>query len=383
MKGDLCMMKMNCGIVFFFCFIAFTSLVFSADAQWIGTISVSPPAPVAGDTVTLTASFQVLGEGGIDNLRVTGGYGDTIVHDRTWAHIEEGATRRISFTWPASEGEVTFFAQIDPDNRSSDSDRSNNRLERTLTVASRPRAALDFSHHDMTPPYPAPGDTIHITLNLFSRRAPSSNVNVRASVDDVTIYNQTFVAIPQDGSVAIDIPWTAVAGRHRFSIWVNPGTPAMWFEIDISALPDLQYKSASVTLDRNNPNKYFYAVTFKNAGSRGVFIFNWKADYPPDPTQCKTCPQGRQVAVAPRFALGPGEEKTLRGFILRSDFRYESRYPSRTPGCEEVWNVVEFIIDPYGGIEESNEHNNGQGQSHYLRWDICSESRAEKPTPKK
>jgi hypothetical protein len=224
---------------------------------------------------------------------------------------------------------------------------------------------------------------VHVTLNLFSYSAPSSDVNVRASVDDVTIYNQTFPTIAQDGYVAIDIPWTAVAGRHRILIWVNPGTPAMWFDIDISALPDLQYKSATVTLDRNNPNKYFYTVTFKNAGSRGVYVFNWKADFPSDPTQCKTCPQGRQAAAAPRFALGPGEEKTMRGFILRSDFRYESHYPSGTPGCEEVWNVIEFIIDPYGEIEESNEHNNGQGQSHYLRWDICSDSRAEKPTLKK
>jgi len=381
MKGDLCMMKMNCGIVFFFCFIAFTSLVFSADAQWVGTISVSPPAPVAGDTVTLTASFRVVGAGGIDNLRVTGGYGTTIGHDRTWAHIEEGATRRISFTWPASEGEVTFFAQIDPDSTSADSDRSNNRLETTLIPT--PRASLGLVDRLMTPTYPAPGDIVHTTLNLYSRRAPSSNVRVRATVDEVLIYDQTFPAIPQDGFVVVDIPWTAVDGMHRFYIWVNDGAPGMSYPVEIFDLPDLQYKSASVTLDRNNPNKYFYAVTFKNAGSRGVFIFNWKADYPPDPTQCKTCPQGRQVAVAPRFALGPGEEKTLRGFILRSDFRYESRYPSRTPGCEEVWNVVEFIIDPYGGIEESNEHNNGQNQSHFLRWDICSESRAEKPTPKK
>lgn len=122
------------------CFFFFSVSLFAVDVRWVTSITVTPAALTAGVPGTAQASFRVEGAGGIDNLRVTGGVvgGDTML-DRTWAHIEDGATRTASFTGtPSDPGTFTIFFQIDPDSASPDSDRTNNRVELTITIAPAP-----------------------------------------------------------------------------------------------------------------------------------------------------------------------------------------------------------------------------------------------------
>lgn len=114
----------------------FAVTVFSVDVRWTTRITTTPAALTTGVPGTAQASFRVEGAGGIDNLRVIGGVvGGDMMFDRTWAHIEDGATRTASFTGtPGDPGVFTIYFQIDPDSTSRDSDRTNNRVEQSITV---------------------------------------------------------------------------------------------------------------------------------------------------------------------------------------------------------------------------------------------------------
>lgn len=111
--------------------------VFAVDARWTTTITFSPAALTTGVSATASASFTVAGAGGIDNLRVIGGVvGGDMMFDRTWAHIDDGATRLATFSGtPGDPGMFTIYFQIDPDSRSADSDRTNNRIEVSVSIA--------------------------------------------------------------------------------------------------------------------------------------------------------------------------------------------------------------------------------------------------------
>jgi hypothetical protein len=126
--------------ILFFSILLFSVSLFAVDASWVTSITYTPAALTAGTPATVQASFRVNGDGGIDNLRVIGGIiGGERPFDRTWAHIENGATRTASFTGtPSDPGTFTIFFQIDPDNTSPDSDRTNNTIEILVTVAPSP-----------------------------------------------------------------------------------------------------------------------------------------------------------------------------------------------------------------------------------------------------
>ena len=114
----------------------FAVSVFAVDVRWTTSINVTPDPLTTGVPGTARASFRVSGAGGIDNLRVTGGVvGGDMMFDRTWAHIEDGATREAFFSGtPGDPGAYTIYFQIDPDSTSPDSDRTNNRVELSITV---------------------------------------------------------------------------------------------------------------------------------------------------------------------------------------------------------------------------------------------------------
>jgi subtilase family serine protease len=114
----------------------FTVSIYAVDVRWVTSITVSPDPLTTGVPGTAQASFRVNGAGGIDNLRVTGGVvGGDMMFDRTWAHIDDGATRTASFSGtPGDPGVFTIYFQIDPDSTSPDSDRTNNRIELSITV---------------------------------------------------------------------------------------------------------------------------------------------------------------------------------------------------------------------------------------------------------
>jgi hypothetical protein len=161
---------------------------FSVDVRWTSSITISPAVLTTGVSASATATFRVDGAGGIDNLRVTGGVvgGDTMF-DRTWAHINDATTRTATFSGtPGDPGTFTIYFQIDPDSTSPDSDRTNNRVELTISVAAGalPNLVNIVPGPTWTPAVFAAGETltIHYMLaNIGEASAHSSLVGLRVN----------------------------------------------------------------------------------------------------------------------------------------------------------------------------------------------------------
>jgi subtilase family serine protease len=104
------------------------------DLRFTTAISQSPASPSTGDSVTFTVSYRALGAA-VTNLKITGGVDGTSIFSRTYASIGADAQRTDSFTWPATAGSHTVWFELDPAHTTGDSDYSNNRVEKSITIS--------------------------------------------------------------------------------------------------------------------------------------------------------------------------------------------------------------------------------------------------------
>jgi subtilase family serine protease len=109
--------------------------VFAAlDLKFNNTINMEPASPSAGATVTFSVMFQPSGAA-VDNLKCTWGIDSTTIDQKTFGHLNAGATTGLIFEWTATSGNHTVWFELDPDHAQNDSDYSNNRIEKQITVA--------------------------------------------------------------------------------------------------------------------------------------------------------------------------------------------------------------------------------------------------------
>jgi hypothetical protein len=199
-------------------FLALAVTAFSVDVRWTTSITVTPAVLTTGVPASATATFRVEGTGGIDNLRVTGGVvgGDTMF-DRTWAHINDATTRTATFSGtPGDAGTFTIYFQIDPDSTSADSDRTNNRVELTISVAAGalPNLVNIVPGPTWTPAVFAAGETltIHYMIgNIGEASAHSFLVGLR--VNGVIVHQNPHPEMAAHAPFAEgDFTWPVVCG---------------------------------------------------------------------------------------------------------------------------------------------------------------------------
>ncbi len=111
----------------------------NSNPEWATSITQSPIAVKAGQTVTFTAPMRVR-YGPTRNLQVVGGVGATRILDRTFPVLIKDAQHTLSFKWKAVPGTHTAYFEIDPDQQAADSNRAYNRIELPVTVAPPARA---------------------------------------------------------------------------------------------------------------------------------------------------------------------------------------------------------------------------------------------------
>ncbi len=104
-------------------------------------ISFDPTGPAEGQSVTITAQVQNLGEGDLSDVLIRFYEGDPgtggvqIDSDQTIPLIAAGATQPAQVTWPASlSGDVPIYVLVDPDNLIPENNESNNSANKIVAV---------------------------------------------------------------------------------------------------------------------------------------------------------------------------------------------------------------------------------------------------------
>jgi len=234
------------------------------------------------------------------------------------------------------------------------------------------------------------GDVVTFTVNFTSQGGTVTNFKIVGGVGCAQDYERVFASIPDGANRRVSFTWTAVAGSHTVWFELDPdhvngdsdygnnraelavSTVSVVFERTLVVAhaavlkPDLVITEAKFTKDTSRDDKYFYRIKFKNQGVVCVSAFNFKMFG----DQCSSCLQGRFAAVAPLCALKAGEEKTINGFTLKSDF---SSSVKEKCGGTFLWpkykffNQVYLIVDHDEKVVESNETNN-QTATQELVW---------------
>jgi hypothetical protein len=128
-------MKFKTFLTFGIIFLFSGAFVFAAlDLAFVTAITQSPDPATAGATVNFTIGFRTDG-GAVTNMRIIGGVDGTQILNRTYASIAADTTRTDAFTWTATAGSHTVWFELDPDHAQGDSDYTNNRIEKAITVS--------------------------------------------------------------------------------------------------------------------------------------------------------------------------------------------------------------------------------------------------------
>jgi subtilase family serine protease len=107
--------------------------VFAAD------ISISPPAPYEGETITITALIHNLGLENASNVKVRF-FVDTVKlsPDIIVTSISHGGSVQLQVNWTAVNGMHTIKIQIDPDDVIKESNETNNVATKVIAVSAKP-----------------------------------------------------------------------------------------------------------------------------------------------------------------------------------------------------------------------------------------------------
>lgn len=103
------------------------------DLKFNNTINMAPASPAEGATVSFSVMFVPAGAA-VNNLKCTWGIDGTTIGQKTFAHLNAGATTGLSFVWTATSGDHTAWFELDPAHALGDSDYSNNRTEKSITI---------------------------------------------------------------------------------------------------------------------------------------------------------------------------------------------------------------------------------------------------------
>jgi hypothetical protein len=183
---------------------------------WSVAISSSPSPAYAGDTMTFSARLWVKFEA-VTNLRVIGVVDGVRIYDNTFASLAAGATRNISFTWPATLGDHTAYFQIDPDDTVAEVG-TDNLTEMAFSIGARPPAIplnIYFSSNSIAPDPLYSGDEslIHYAIFLPDPITTPVTVTVAFRVNGTQIATRTHT-LGARGGADDQFIWNVVCGAN-------------------------------------------------------------------------------------------------------------------------------------------------------------------------
>ena len=183
------------------------------DLQFTTAISQSPDPASAGGSVTFTVAFKTFG-GAVTNLKIIGGDDGADIFERTYAGIAADKVRTDTFTWTATAGSHTAWFELDPDHTCGDSDYSNNRVEKALTVGGGPAGQPDLVPVvTYNPATFAAGNTVTFSIRVNNNgTAPSNACQMTVKREGATIQTINLAAIPAGNHLDKSYAWAAECG---------------------------------------------------------------------------------------------------------------------------------------------------------------------------
>lgn len=334
-------------------------------------ITISPASPDPGDLVTFQVTFKAQ-NGAATNVRVEGGIGYETLYTNTFASLDMGEERTISFTWRATAGIQTIWFELDPDRTTGDVYPENNKIEQEFTVSGAVSGDLKFMGIIKWNPSGELLQNHPVTVEAKIKFPPGiTSAKVKGGVGDGSSLS-LWETIEKDrfSWKTVSFRWDVRGtGDRRLWFTISPASPAVIDtnpdnnmierNVTIKALPDLKVTEFTLTPDRRNPNKIFFKLKFKNDGPGCVSAFHWiiKVD-----AHSKKVTDGRFAAHAPACALGPGEEKTHLGYFMRNDLGTWAYGVVPGNNCERGTTIyssfLEAKIDDDKKVAESNDNNN-------------------------
>lgn len=273
------------------------------DFRFTSAITYTPDPARVGDTMTFTVRFIADGVA-VDNFKIIGGVDDTRIVDRTFAHLNMGASRTQSMSWTAAAGSHTIWFEIDPDHSSGDTNYTNNRIEITLNV---------------DPTMASPARSSSELGNLTTVESPGLSVSLDTSRKIV------------------------------------PADPCKKYE---SATPDLELDFLTfnrVSLRNDDPIEYRYEVRIKNNSNKCITRLKFKL-----------VDQGgaviKEVSPLPlksKYLLKSMETKSWSNIIGIDDIT-NFNICSFGIGRQGMCCTITATVDPDNTITETDETNNSK-----------------------
>jgi len=180
------------------------------DLQFTTAISQAPDPASGGATVTFTVAFKTFG-GAVTNMKITGGVDGVGIFERTYAGIAADKVRTDTFTWTATAGSHTAWFELDPTHACGDSDYSNNRVEKALTVGGGPAGQPDLAPVvTYTPTDFAAGNIVAFTIKVNNNGTVASVASqVQMKKGATVLHTGNIAAIAAGGHATDTYNWTA------------------------------------------------------------------------------------------------------------------------------------------------------------------------------
>ena len=338
-------------LVFGMCILNMTLLALP-DAKITTQITYTPSSISEGNSVTFSASFQILNET-VSNFKIEGGIDGAVIYTRTFASVAAGATRSMSFTWTATAGTHTAFFRLDPSNGISESDETNNYKEISFTAAGAANPSdLAFN----VGPQITPGDqlftgtSLNIKAQIYNSYFPVTSVKLRATIDGAQVWQTTLAQMAANEYYWVDFNWTATVGNHTLLIAIDPDN--------------------QITETNETNNEWSYPFTILDPQQPPVnnpdIKFNGNITFSPFTPQ-EGDPQEVKVRLYNASSVTATNVNVVGG--IDSVQQFEEIIPSFSgyayKDVKFTWttavagsHTAYFTIDPDNSIVESNESNN-------------------------
>ncbi len=275
-------------------------------------ISFSPNSPLVGEKVVMTA--EVHNPTTIDMENVTVGFydsdpatGGAELGRLTMAYVPAQGNKDFPVEASFTEGLHEIYVVIDPDNTILETDKTNNKASKTLTVVARiVEQDLSISASDITIDPVAPWGGAQVTISAVVHCSGENDIqNVDVSFYDgdptqggLLIGLAKISSVPVNGSAQTQIQWSTLgkSGLHYIHVIVDPqdliretnennNVGIISVNVTPPTKPDLSITSSDIVFSNMNPNEGDPLVISATVHNLGVAVGNVEVSlYEGDPS---------------------------------------------------------------------------------------------------
>ncbi|MFC1915591.1 CARDB domain-containing protein [Chloroflexota bacterium] len=195
-------------------------IIFPAPDLFIERITWSPANPTIEDTVTFAVTIKNQGSDISGSFVVEFYIDDSLISYQDVQQVEPGTAVRETFTWAAEAGSHVIRAVVDPRDKVTEDDETNN--EETLTLSIPAPSDLIIEAIIWSPENPSESDNVTFTVTLNNQGVGRTTYSsVAYYIDDTYLAIDSVNPIDPGASANRTFNWIAEAGSHVFKAVVD------------------------------------------------------------------------------------------------------------------------------------------------------------------